>query len=150
MSKTPSKLTESKRSLSRGSSGAVEAETPPSETSTDAATTAPQPPTSAESVTPSDSENNAAEVNTKPPAELPGVQELKARMEAKVAVEPERPPHPYKWRIERESMIPFGFRDPATGQPSNERIEAHVADCWRVGTAPSIEGVLVTLPASNS
>lgn len=77
------------------------------------------------------------------------MQELKAKLEAQAEVEPERGPHPYKWRIEATAMIPFGFRDPATGDPSKERIEAHVAECWRADTAPSIAGVLVTLPKQD-
>lgn len=81
--------------------------------------------------------------------ETPAMQELKAKMEAQAEAEPERGPHPYKWSIAATAMIPFGFRDPATGDPSKERIEAHVAECWRAETIPSIAGVLVTLPKQD-
>lgn len=83
------------------------------------------------------------------PDETPAIRELREKMEAKAAAEPERPPHPYKWRIECRAMIPFAMLDPATGEPSKERIEAHIEDCWRVGTAPDIAGVLVTQPRSQ-
>lgn len=126
---------ESKRSLFRASSGEPKAEAQQSETSTADATSETQPSTAPVVETPSDSET-----------EPKGRKELKARMEAKAAAEPERPPHPYKWRIERPSMVPFGLRSPENGEPCPERIEAHIADCWRAETVPGIAGVLVMQP----
>jgi hypothetical protein len=118
------------RSLFRGSPGAAKAETPPSGISSDDGTPE-MPPVSA-----SDGPDSTSTT--------PGA--VEQRLAEKAAAEPERAPHPYRWRIEVPAMIPFGFRDPQTGQPSPERIEAHIDDCWRAETAPEIAGVLVTRP----
>jgi hypothetical protein len=108
-----------------------------------------QSETSAPESTPSTGDDGGASSKPSTTSETPAMKALKDKMEAKAAAEPERPPHPYKWSIAAPGMIPFGFRDPATGEPSRERIEAHVADCWRAETIPDIAGVLVTLPKQD-
>lgn len=120
------------------SSGTSTAETPPESTPSADAPTSDSPSVP----------ENAPVVPQE--ATTPAMGELEQRIAEKAAAEPERPPHPYKWRIEAEAMIPFGFRDPANGQPSKERIEAHIEECWRAETPPSIAGVLVTLPRRDS
>jgi len=125
-------------SPSPASFGELGEEMQPSTTSTPAAT--PETPASGKDSSP---------ISQPSAQETPAMQELKAKMEAQAEAEPERGPHPYKWSIAATAMIPFGFRDPATGDPSKERIEAHVAECWRAETIPSIAGVLVTLPKQD-
>ena len=119
-------------SQSAASSGEPKAETVQSETSTAAVTSAEQPTTP----------GNEPDAYLEP--ETPAQRELREKMEAKMAEEPERGPHPYQWRLAAPAIVPFHFRAPETGEPSTERIEAHIQDCWRVGTAPSIAGVLIS------
>jgi hypothetical protein len=79
-----------------------------------------------------------------PEEATPARAELQAKLEARAQDEPKRGPNPYSWQIVKLDMIPFGFRDPATGEPDRAKINEHVERCWAIGTAPDISGVLIS------
>lgn len=83
-------------------------------------------------------------VNSHSFGETPAMAEMRQRMEQKAAAEPAPAPHPYEWRIVSSKIVPFHYRDPSTGEVSEEKIREHIAYCWRIETPPEIPGVLIS------
>ena len=118
------------------SSGAVKAETPPSETGKIESSPEPSEPT------PSTSEES--ETNTSSSDEAPVMARLRQKAEGELQEGrgATKGPHPYTYEINSPGNVPDAYRD-GNYDIDTALIDEHLQCCFNIDTTPQIPGLLI-------